>query len=669
MGEIRVLDKKVAELIAAGEVIERPASIVKELLENSIDAGATHITVEIKSGGIDLIRVTDDGKGIAPEDTETAFLRHATSKVREEADLNEIFTLGFRGEALASVCAVSKVTMITRQKDKDIGCHLEIAGGEVILKEEAGCPVGTTVIVKNIFYNTPARMKFLKKDVSEANAVASVVEKIAASNPSIAFKFIRDGRIDVQTVGDGKLFSAIHCVFGKVFADTLLPVEHQKNGVKVNGFISKSNNARAKRAMQYFFLNGRTVKNITMTVALEEAYKGAIMVGKFPACVLMVEVSPTVVDVNVHPTKTEIRFSDEKIIYDAIYFACKNALMGDSAEAEFVFKEERNTKSFADSVKFRGITPTGEQTSLDEVPAKTPSQPIIQKENEDIPKVSKEIPEEELVVVENPFYSKKPLEESLMFDTSNDPVPKDKFVIKSLDEINAIRRAEDEKLKNATEEEREEFYAKEEESVDSIVQKVSGAPDKRFSDAKVIGELFKTYILLESENALYLVDKHAAHERLIYDSMKDSETEIQKQYLLEAVVARFSREEYDVVMMHKEMIEKIGFDIDDFGQGAIVIRAVPSYVSVDNAETVLTDIVSNLMLSKNDISPHLLEDIYHRIACRAAIKAHDNNDEYELAFLIDCLRKQADVKHCPHGRPITIKISKGEIERKFGRIQ
>lgn len=658
MGEIRVLDKRVAELIAAGEVIDRPASVVKELLENSIDAGAKRITVEIKNGGIDLIRVTDDGKGIAPEDVETAFLRHATSKVRDEDDLNEILTLGFRGEALASVCAVAKVSMLTRQRENDIGCHIEIDGGEIVEKIEAGCPVGTTIMVKNIFYNTPARMKFLKKDVSEANAVASIVEKIAVSNPNISFKFIRDGRIDIQTVGDGKLFSAIHCVFGKFFSDILLPVDYEKNGVKVTGFISKANDGRAKRSMQFFFLNGRTVKNVTMTVALEEAYKGSIMVGKFPAAVLLVEVSPMVVDVNVHPTKTEIRFSDEKIIFDAIYFACKNALADDSGEAEFAFKDQKHFKPFAETTKFLDVNTSGEQITLDD---NTSTQPKVEPQKQ------------EFIEIDNPFFMKKSSIENPMFDSYREsPRFTDGPILYSFAEINEMRRKESERISMLTPEEREEELVKEEEEeqrekAERILE--SGKADTRFNNARIVGELFKTYIMLECEDAIYLVDKHAAHERLIFDSMKNSENKIEKQYLLEPVVARLSRDEYDAAIMHKELIENIGFDIDDFGQGAIVIRAVPSYVSTDNAVIVLTDIASNLTLSKKDISPNLIEDIYHRIACRAAIKARDNNNEYELAFLIDCLRKQTDVKHCPHGRPITVRISKNEIERKFGRIQ
>ena len=671
MNEIRVLDKKIAELIAAGEVIERPASIVKELLENSIDAGATHITVEIKSGGIELVRVTDDGKGIAPEDAETAFLRHATSKVKTAEDLNEIFTLGFRGEALASICAVSKVSMLTRQKNSDIGCHIEIAGGDLIGKEEAGCPVGTTIIVKNVFYNTPARMKFLKKDVSEANAVASVVEKIAVSNPDIAFKFIRDGKLDIQTVGDGKLFSAIHCVFGKQFADTLLPVESEKNGVKVSGFISKAQNSRAKRGMQYFFLNGRTVKNVTMMVALEESYKGAIMVGKFPACVLMVDVSPAIVDINVHPTKTEVRFSDERVIYDAVYFACKSALSSDSAEAEFKFKDVAQTKRFNDSVKFNDFTLVGEQTTFKE---KVENLYKEEKTKNEISNIDVE-DKKDASIAPNPFTSDNKVETEIVFnDKSIDSKQSGNVEIK-IEKISVFESLKTVKEKKS--EENENDINDVIETVEIKTENISHAQkgedvlnscDDRFSGAKIIGELFKTYIMLECDNALYLVDKHAAHERLIYDKLKTNAEKAQKQYLLESIICKLSREEYDALMQHIETVSELGFEIDDFGNGSVIIRAIPPYISNEDAISVVSEIASNLQNSKKEIAPKILDDIYHTIACRSAVKAHDKSSNYELSFLIDCLKKETDVKHCPHGRPVTVKISKTDIEKRFGRI-
>lgn len=651
MGEIRVLDKHTAELIAAGEVIERPASIVKELLENSIDAGATHITVEIKSGGIELIRVTDDGKGIAFEDAETAFLRHATSKVRTASDLNEIFTLGFRGEALASICAISRVSMLTRQKDSDVGCHIEIAGGELVEKEEAGCPVGTTIIVKNVFYNTPARMKFLKKDVSEANAVASIIEKIAVSNPQIAFKFIRDGRIDLQTVGDGQLYSAVHCVFGKAFANSLLPVNSEKNGIKVEGFISKAVNSKAKRSMQYFFLNGRTVKNVTMTVALEESYKGAIMVGKFPACVLMVSVSPSIVDVNVHPTKTEIRFSDERIIFDAVYFACKNALSQDSGEAELLLSEQKPTKSLLETVKFKGFTPSGEQTSFVEQ-EKIQETSINEQQNDVAPVVSNQ----------NPIFKESSLPEKLEFNRHTSISQMESVFVNP-----SVIKVEENKPDNI-----DTFVETETEFVNiSVPQQLvieENNINDRFCGAKIVGELFKTYILLECDNALYLVDKHAAHERLIFNKLKAQGRDIERQFLLEPVISRFSREEFDVLMRYKQKVDEFGFEIDDFGNSEIVIRSIPPFISAAEAASTLGEIASNLQYSKNEIAPQIIDDIYHTIACRSAIKGHDNSSAYELSFLIECLRNDEDVKFCPHGRPVTVKLSKTEIEKRFGRL-
>jgi len=663
MGEIRVLDKQIAELIAAGEVIDRPASVVKELIENSVDAGALHITIEIKSGGIELIRVTDDGKGISPQDAETAFLRHATSKVRSANDLNEIFTLGFRGEALASVCAVSKVSMITRKPDFDIGCHIEVAGGELLSKEEAGCPVGTTIIVKNLFYNTPARMKFLKKDVSEANAVAAVVEKIAVSNPQIAFKFIRDGRIDLQTVGDGKLLSAIHCVFGKAFADSLLPVSFEKNGVKVEGFISKALNAKAKRSMQYFFLNGRTVKNVTMMVALEEAYKGSIMVGKFPACVLMINVAPMVVDVNVHPTKTEVRFSDERIVYDAVYFACKSALSADSAEADIVFKDNLASKPLANLVKEDCFTQKSEQISFNQ------TQSYENKEQKS--EIKREyVSEPVFKQTEKIIYTPPATELSVQFH--DDSVK----AVKS-GNLNVSVAIENPLFEKESENEKEEalsnvvqtYEQKMSQSDPKAAMGVTGQESERFSGAKIIGELFKTYILLEAENALYLVDKHAAHERLIYNKLKGQDGQAERQYLLEPIITKPSREEYDALLQHIQTVNKLGFEIDDFGSGSVIIRSVPAFISSEDAASVLSEVASNLQNCKKEVAPQILDDMYHTIACRSAIKAHDKSSSYELSFLIDCLKKDADVKYCPHGRPVAAKISKTEIEKRFGRIQ
>lgn len=663
MGEIRVLDKQVAELIAAGEVIDRPASVVKELIENSVDAGALHITIEIKSGGIELIRVTDDGKGISPDDAETAFLRHATSKVRSASDLNEIFTLGFRGEALASVCAVSKVSMITRKADADMGCHIEVAGGEVLSKEEAGCPVGTTIMVKNLFYNTPARMKFLKKDVSEANAVAAVVEKIAVSNPNIAFKFIRDGRIDLQTVGDGKLISAIHCVFGKAFASSLLPVSFEKNGVKVEGFISKALNAKAKRSMQYFFLNGRTVKNVTMMVALEESYKGSIMVGKFPACVLMVEVSPSIVDVNVHPTKTEVRFSDERVIYDAVYFACKSAISLDSAEADIVFNETSAQKTNVAYVKDEDFTSKGEQISFEKVENKQNSETLK---------------ESETFIKSNIAYNETPVFRSPEKIVLDHKISEISYTLSdnkiNNNSTNTVNVMENPLFANEDEQEDQALpfvspVIPQADKFDAAEQPAELKEDDRFSGAKIIGELFKTYILLEAENALYLIDKHAAHERLIYNKLKSEGAGAEKQYLLEPAVIKPSREEYDALISHAETVYKIGFEIDDFGSGSIIIRSVPAFIAAEDAACVLSEVAANLLNCKKEIAPQILDDMYHTIACRSAIKAHDKTSVYELSFLVDCLRKETDVKYCPHGRPITAKITKTDIEKRFGRIQ
>lgn len=670
MSEIRVLDKHTAELIAAGEVIERPASVVKELVENSVDAGALHITVEIKKGGIELIRVTDDGKGIAPDDAQTAFLRHATSKVHTAADLESIGTLGFRGEALASICAVSRVSLLTRQRDSEIGCRLELAGGEVTLNEPAGCPVGTTIIVKNLFYNTPARMKFLKKDVSEANAVAAILEKIAVSNPQISFKFIRDGRVDLQTVGDGQLQSAVYGVFGKAFFQTLLPVDFNRNGVKVSGFISKALAARGKRGMQYFFLNGRTIKSPTMTVALEEAYKGSIMVGKFPACVLLLTVSPSIVDVNVHPTKTEVRFSDDRVIFDAVYFAAKAALSGDGAEASIPLTPKKPQTTPFYTEKGVGFTAKSEQLSLDtsktagkntQITAAPPQSVSFSGVSaQDMLLQDTTLDAIDTQGVLNLKKWPKPSEEkkqTAIFSEQAGPEISEQVVFAPFPTPSASTDKQDAVSMQDTASEQ------------SAPRSAKTTKEDRFDDAKILGELFETYILLQSRDALYLVDKHAAHERLIYNRLKAQGDGTCRQYLLEPLTVKFSRDEYDALISCQETVARLGFEIDDFGGGNLIIRALPPFTEPDDAAVVLSEIAGNLLSCKKDVTPQVLDRLYHTIACRSAVKAHDRSGCEELSFLIDCLRQEADVKFCPHGRPVTAKITKSEIERRFGRIQ
>lgn len=659
MGEIRVLDKHIAELIAAGEVVDRPASIVKELLENSIDAGSTHITVEIKRGGIDFIRVSDDGKGISPDDAETAFLRHATSKIKNADDLNAIFTLGFRGEALASICAVSRVTMMTRQSQNDFGCTINVEGGSIISKEDSGCPVGTTIIVRDVFFNTPARMKFLKKDVSEANAVASVVEKIAISNPQISFKFIRDGRIEIQTPGDNKLISSIYCVLGKQFADSLIEVDLEKNGVNIKGFISKPIYSRAKRGMQYFFLNGRTIKSPTATVALEEAYKGSIMVGKFPACVLNIEVSPSIVDVNVHPAKTEVRFSDENVIYDTVYFACKSALAKDaegSSLSEINNASQKNTYAYQNVVKDKNFTDKSEQFSFIKQPQKEEiKKPQIKintynQNNEEKPK-----PQEKSSTFINLFTSQDiNEEENIIVKNNSSNLDKNKEIIATV----------------VTPRMFEKITEKDTVTPSPIKEQIEVKKADIFDNAKVIGELFKTYIMLECDSALYLIDKHAAHERIIYNKLKESRGKsAEKQFLLEPLVIRLSREEYDAVIKNISLVNELGFDADDFGNGTIIVRAVPSFILQSDIEGVISEIAINLCDGKKDVSPQIIDNIYHSMACRAAVKANDKSAGFELELLVEIVRQDSDVRYCPHGRPVSAKISKHEIERRFGRIQ
>ena len=632
---IHLLEKKVAELIAAGEVVERPCSVVKELVENCIDAGATAVTVEIKNGGVRYIRVTDNGCGIAREDVPTAFLRHATSKVYKESDLDAISTLGFRGEALASVAAVAHVELITRPSEEPIGTRYCIDGGEETLLEDAGCPKGTTILVRDLFYNTPARMKFLKKDVSEANAVASAVDRIALSHPEVSVKFIRDGKQERMTPGDGKLLSAIHAVFGRQFAQSLLPVDYALGGVKVSGYISKPSASRPNRSMQSFFINGRYVRTRTAAVALEEACKGSVMVGKFPACVLNIELNLTLVDVNVHPAKIEVRFVNERPIFDAVYHACKNALGADTPAQEIdlsqVSKLVRTPKAETAQQLTLSSTPAPAKApppkrSVDRAAFQAPADisyapsPIVS-----IPSIPKapavpRNPGWDIVVEEEPKEPQAP------------PAPKQP--------VNPPLAPSKEPAPN------------------------DGAPFAR--EVRLIGEAFSTYILLECADELLLIDKHAAHERLLYERIK-SQAQLTPQLLLAPVTVTLDRESYAAVLENFETLSSLGFETEDFGAGAVLVRSAPLQMDGQDAGDLVAEIAGKLTKNVKDLTPERLEWVYHSVACRAAVKAGDHSNPREL-FDLAKRTLEEDVRHCPHGRPVAVRLTKKQLEKQFGRI-
>ncbi len=655
MPEINILPKHIAELIAAGEVVERPASIVKEIMENSIDAGATKITLEIQRGGITYIRITDNGCGIDRANIRKAFISHATSKISTEEDPNASYTLAYRGEALASIAAVSRVEIMTRAENEEIGTRYVIEGGEEILIDDAGCPTGTTLIIRDIFYNTPARMKFLKKDVTEANAVAGVVDRVALSHPEVSVRFIRDGKDALFTSGDGKLESAVYKVLGREFASTLIPAEYELEGIKVSGFVSKPFAARPSRSMQFFFLNSRFIKTRTGMAALEEAYKNQIMAGKFPACVLNIEAHAKSVDVNVHPAKTEVRFANEKLIFNAVYYCAKSAIQqGDTrVQANLQQKVQR---------QFMPQQPSGEQIKI---------------YNQQLEQVKKE-----------DFWGKTTAQEYRSTAPEKKPGPQTSVTFKDesefrieTDEIDlispSVRKPEPQKTGIAAEPEKSE-----EKAAEIIVETENREPEPTEKTAepeetaavevepyRVIGEAFRTYILVEQGKKLLLIDKHAAHERMLFEKFRASRDGIETQMLLAPVTVTLGKDEYSAVLENLDLLEKAGYGVQDFGNGMVIVSECPTAVADSNLGSVIVELAAYLVNSRRELVPEKLDWIYHSTACRAAIKAGDRTSDYELEVFVEKLLSNPDIRYCPHGRPVLIELTKYEIEKNFGRIQ
>lgn len=665
MPEINILDKHVAELIAAGEVVERPASVVKELMENAIDARASLITVEIRRGGITYIRITDNGCGIDRSNIKKAFISHATSKISSADDLDSILTLGFRGEALASVAAVARVEMLTRAESEEIGTRYCIEGSQETLLDDAGCPKGTTIVVRDLFFNTPARMKFLKKDVTEANAVAGVVDRIALSHPEVCVRFIREGKEVLSTPGDGKITGAIHAIFGKEFSQGLIACEYELNGIKVNGFISKPVHARANRTMQFFFLNGRLIKTRTAMAALEQAYKNAIMVGRFPACVLNINIPPMAVDVNVHPAKTEVRFADEKKIFDAVYYCAKLALESGDTRPQMSFEAKAQMKVNSQTMP---QPPKAEQTfiRLDTQAAKKELTENQKKANsvltgaKNAARVEFNYDREE--------YIKKSVDRILKVESPQKPnksIQTDDDILLNNPTVSEAVIAEDTvQLPLIVETPIEE----KEEIVIEAPKVTETEPTVFVEPFRVIGEAFKTYILVEQGNKMLVIDKHAAHERMIFDSLKKEQNSVESQMLLAPVTVTLSKGEYNALLENADILSKAGYAVEDFGQGMVIITECPTFIESGDIEPVIIELAGYLADNKKDLIPEKLDWIYHSTACRAAIKAGDKTTPYEQQKFVEQLLSMPDVRYCPHGRPVMIEMSKKELEKNFGRI-
>lgn len=666
MPRINVLPKNIADLIAAGEVVERPSSVIKEFVENSIDAGSNKIIVEIQNGGKTYMRVTDDGCGIEREDIRNAFVSHATSKISSVSDLDAIATLGFRGEALASVCSVSKVDVMTRTAECDVGTRYIIEGGEEKLLDDVGSPVGTTIVVKDLFYNIPARLKFLKKDVQEGNYVASVIERIALSNPEVSFKFIRDGKLAFQTPGDGDLRSAVYAVFGKEFTSQLLPVEGEVNGIRVHGFITRPTAGRGSRSMQTYFVNKRYVKSVLFLSALETAYKNSIMVGKYPGCVLFVDMPLETVDVNVHPAKTEVRFYDEKRVFDAVYNAALATLNADKVRPQIAFNE---AKVFAEPAN------RGEQLKITDVAPGTTAEPkrsFIVKEfgkpvsgAENVIKASENGSEKQLDFLKDKYYEPtvKVVSEERVFNyqsidinvsekssdkeplVTKEPVKKDEIVIEA----------------NVTEPEKvsEAEFVNTEVAV-AVVEK--SAPEYRF-----IGEAFNTYLIAELDNKIVLIDKHAAHERILFEKFKENGSG-ESQMMLMPVTINLSTDEYSAIIDNLDLLKSAGYEIEDFGDRCVKLSSCPPMLVDENLVDIITEIAGYLACNIKTLMPEKLDWIYHSMACRAAVKAGNFTSAYEAEKFVGVVLGDDNLRFCPHGRPVLVEMTKRELEKQFKRI-
>lgn len=639
MPGINILPKEVYSLIAAGEVVERPMSVVKEMLENSIDAGARHITLEIKNGGTTYIRVTDDGSGIPREDVRKVFISHATSKIATSDDLNAIGTLGFRGEAMAAIAAVSKVEMFTKAAGETTGTRYEISGGEEQALADAGCPDGTTITVRDIFFNVPARMKFLKKDVTEGNAVQGVAERIALSHPEVSFRFIRDGKQALITSGNGDLKGTVYSVFGAELSDTLIDVDYSYESMHVTGFVSRPHESRKSRAMQFFFINGRLVKSATAMAALEQAYKNVIMTGRYPACVLNIELDTKLVDVNVHPAKTEVRFVNEKPIFDLIYYGVKTAVETKNSVKEGSFYSGAEYKS------------AGNQTGRVDFSVKPgwASQLVF----------SDQPPKSGWRVASPSSYNAVPSGENRTAPES--------FKISSV--IDPAKEAAENTASERPEEPQEKKFAhntaKTQEEPAAVVEEANAAEAFR-----VVGEAFNTYIIVEIKNDLYYIDKHAAHERMNFNRLK-SEAEgvgIASQTLISPVAVSLSPDEYDAVISNLPLYSKCGFTVEDFGSCSVIVRETPSLLDGSDVRDLILETAQKLLEHKTDIEPEKMDWIFHSASCRSAVKGGDHTSARERELFVEKLLSMPDIRYCPHGRPVMIKISRYELEKQFGRV-
>ena len=659
MSKIAVLSKEISELIAAGEVIERPASVVKEVVENAIDAEAKHITVEIKHGGTTYMRVADDGSGIASEDVPTAFFRHATSKIHERKDLESIYTLGFRGEALASIAAVSKVTLLTKRREDDYGTHYEMIGGTPTGEpEQGGCPDGTTILIRDLFFNVPVRQRFMKKDVTEANAVSQIVQKIALSHPEISFQMIRDNRMEFCTDGNGDLYAAIYALFGKEFAHDLIPVQYDDGFLRVSGYVGKPLYSKSNRTFKHFFINGRSIRSRVCSVALESAYQNLIMTGKFPTCVLMLEMLPVDLDVNVHPAKAEVRFTSEKNVADSLFFAVKNALLENGLIYDFQFRHAAQ-----DWTKQPAVSTPMQQPTLPHL--KEPSDPFASKAE---PEVESPPPPQTIYPTQY-HYDIGETMAALMPEETRPAALENPQAEHTESELELGQNIELEPQPEATALPETILPLPTTASEPSVPESL---PEKQtiLPEIRVIGEVFQNYILAEipAEQKLVIFDKHAAHERVIFERLKSGAAKQYQQLLMQKTETLLPMDEFALMQEQTEQLANMGFSFDFSNPPFLRTMAVPTFLQSLNIDEIVMEIAHNFALGKINPQTAYLDDLLHTMACKAAIKAHDKNDLAELQELAQIVYADEQVRHCPHGRPVMFVIKKHELEKQFKRV-
>ena len=676
MGKINVLSFAVANLIAAGEVVDRPASVIKELLENAIDSGADRITVEIQNGGVTYMRVADNGCGMEPEDIPTSIRRHATSKIKEAKDLDGIITLGFRGEALAAIAAVSNLRIISKTKSNSVGAMLEAQNGVIVGVTERACSDGTTVIVEDLFSNVPARRKFLKKDVTEAMAVTAVVEKIALSKPHIAIRLIVDGNIRIDTVGDGKLDTTVYSVFGREFASKLIKAEIELDGIEVRGFIGRSDNVKATRNYQNFFINGRYVKSKTAMAAIEQAYVSYIPPEKFPCCVLFVTVNPAAVDVNVHPAKLEVKFSNEKPVFEAIYYAVRNALEENSTRPDVVLSKQRSdrleeklsdsktpiSEGKSESLKKRQVsaelfTETPKKT---EESNKTTGGFERMSASDYLDRYLKGVKENGTAEVKStPSAKNMGSASTVVGDTS-------KKTVSTVPERSAVPQNVTENAYGRYSKERE----KERAEAKTVEEKTESTVSNTLK-YRIIGEAFNAYVIVEVGEKMLLIDKHAAHERILFEQLKAGMNNSEKvsQLLMLPIEVMLTSEEIQVISDYRSEIEAVGFEFTN-GRYTASVTAIPEGIETDAVPDMLAVIAERI--KSNTGSARLTRDIIfekalYQASCKAAIKAGREYPEGHIKWIVDKLMEIPDITVCPHGRPVAMELSKKNLDRQFER--